>query len=388
MRFARPPFIERRMHMNGTRVSRIPSIALSVSLLLLLAGCRVERPKEIISPAQLEDVLYDYHLAQIMGADLTGENAYKRSLYMEYVYSKHHITREQLDSSLVWYARYPKNLSSIYEHLEHRADVEMERIKRMQEETEHRGPKAVEGDSADLWYDNRTVVLMPLPLTNRVSYTIPVDTNFHLCDIFEWTFNVRYFPRKTSWHEVMAQLSDAVVDTLSTETAVADSLLVDSLRQVSLCNDSLAAAVLDSSSLARDTSLGDSLPTFLPVAQGMPQQPKVIASLLLHYNNDSTVAVDRVLDKENRVCITLQNTDSVRLSHVYMSLYFKSPEKTDYAVLYDNALIRYRYKKPSVVLSQDSLLTEATAHASLDSLSVDTLQSNLHADVDSARPRH
>ena len=154
----------------------------------------------------LEDVLYDYHLAQVMASDLNGDEVYKRALYMEYVYDKHHITRAQLDSSLVWYARNPNELSRIYERLQARADREMECIKARQALSELRGPQPVEGDSADLWYDNRLLVLTAAPLDNRRIFTVPSDSNFHLCDTIEWLFDALFIPSDTVPRYAVASL--------------------------------------------------------------------------------------------------------------------------------------------------------------------------------------
>jgi len=162
------------------------------SSLLLFVSCKVERPKDVLSPAKMEEVLYDYHLAQVMGGDLTGENMYKRALYIDYVYAKHHITAAQLDSSLVWYARNPKELSAIYEHMAVRTEREMEHIKQRQAQVSTHGARPVEGDSADLWYDSRHFILTPTPLDNYRSVTIPYDNNFHKCDTIRWTFDVMF----------------------------------------------------------------------------------------------------------------------------------------------------------------------------------------------------
>lgn len=375
----------RRTGMGTAR--RICGAVLVMASLLLVVACRVERPKEILSPSQMEEVLYDFHLAQIMGSDLNGENAYKRPLYMEYVYDKYHITREQLDSSLVWYARYPKNLANIYERLEHRADVEMERIKRMQEEAEHRGPKPVEGDSADIWYDRRIVMLTSLPLSNRVSYSIPTDSNFHLCDILEWTFDVRFFPRNTVWEDVLEDLTATVADSLTVDSLALDSLTLDSLALDSLTIDSLAADIIAADSLTVDSLAADTLCTdslladSLPVTKKPLRRAKAIATLVLHYDNDSTVAMDRVLDDDASVRIRLQNTDSVRLGDVFVNIYFKSHDKADRVLLYNNSLTRYRYVAPPKPEVPDSLLTALPDSVTTDSLPVDTILTQVSADT-------
>ena len=171
---------------------------LHFSLLLLFVGCKVERPKEVLPPSKMEDVLYDYHLAQVMGSDMTGENMYKRGLYIDYVFAKHHVTRAQLDSSLVWYARYPKELSGIYDRLGRRIEHEMENIKQRQAQVATRGAKPVEGDSADLWYESRHFILTPSPIDNYRSVSIPFDANFQKCDTIRWTCNVMFIGQKVA----------------------------------------------------------------------------------------------------------------------------------------------------------------------------------------------
>lgn len=370
-----------RRTISGT-THRICGALLFMVCLLLLGGCRVERPKEILSPSQMEDVLYDFHLAQIMGSDLNSENSYKRPLYLEYVYKKHQISREQLDSSLVWYARYPKNLATIYERLERRADVEIERIKRMQEKAELRGPKPVEGDSADIWYDRRLVMLTPLPLSNRISYSIPTDSNFHFCDILEWTFDVCFFPRNTVWEEVLDALTAAVTDSLTVDSLAADTLVFDTQTLDSLPTGLSAAGALTVDSLVADSLLTDTLTAdLLPMEEKPRRRAKAIASLVLRYSNDSTVAVDRVLADDASVRITLQNTDSVRLSSVYVSIYFKSYDKSDRVVLYNNSLTRYRYVAPPRAEVPDSLLIALPDSLTTDSLPADSLLTAATADT-------
>lgn len=386
-------------HRTGS-ARRVCGIALLMGCMLLFVGCRVERPKEILNPSQMGDVLYDFHLAQIMGADLNGDDMYKRSLYLEYVYDKHHITQEQLDSSLIWYARNPKNLAAIYENLGHRADVEMERIKRMQEEAELRGPKPVEGDSADIWYDHRLMILTSSPLSNRVSYAIPTDSNFHLCDILEWTFDIRFFPRNTIWENVLDEMAVALAestapDSLAIDSLAADSLVVDSLPTDLLLTDSLLLDSLRSSlvgnpltsdSIVVDSLMADSLVVdSIDCAQSKLNKPQhratTIATLVLHYANDSIVAVDRVLADDASVRITLQNTDSVRLNDVNVYIYFKSHDKADRVILYNNSLTRYRYVAPPKTVMPDSLSTAMPDSVALDSLSIDSTTHSALADT-------
>lgn len=87
------------------------------------------RPKDVLSKSAMEQVLYDYHLAQGMITNLPSDK--RRELadsYIEAVYEKNGITEAQFDSSMVWYSRHTKDMKDIYDNLYRRyksADEEM-----------------------------------------------------------------------------------------------------------------------------------------------------------------------------------------------------------------------------------------------------------------------
>ena len=89
---------------------------------LSLASCKKKMPSEVIKPAEMENILYDYHLAQALGSEYNGEERYKRELLLQYVFEKHHVTKAEFDSSMVWYTRNMEELGNIYKNLERRYD--------------------------------------------------------------------------------------------------------------------------------------------------------------------------------------------------------------------------------------------------------------------------
>ena len=155
-------------------------------LVVLLASCRNRRPSDVLPPEKLEAVLYDYHLVQVMVNDMPTNERYKKDLYFDYIYDKHEVTKADVDSSLVYYARYPKDLSEIYVRLSERIERDIQRIEEAEVPLVKREAVPVEGDSVDLWYDGSIIQLMVSPLSNRYSFTVPVDTNFKVRDRIEW----------------------------------------------------------------------------------------------------------------------------------------------------------------------------------------------------------
>ena len=83
----------------------------------LLAGCGKQIPKDVIHPDKMEDILYDYHLTTAMSGNISYDENYKKEALRNYVYRKHHVTKAEFDSSMVWYTRHTENLAKIYTNL-------------------------------------------------------------------------------------------------------------------------------------------------------------------------------------------------------------------------------------------------------------------------------
>jgi len=317
-------------------ISRWYAFVVCAGMTLLVCSCRVERPKEVLPPSKMEDVLYDYHLAQVMGGDLTGENLYKRGLYIDYVYKKHHITAAQLDSSLVWYARNPKELAAIYEHMEARTEREIEYIKQRQSQVSTRGAQPVAGDTADLWYDSRHFILTPTPLNNYHSVTIPFDGNFKKCDTIRWSFDVLFIGPLASNN--LASHQTIAADANDSLLALKESEIVSPDKDhFNAHADSSSTSAVDTAA----TSATDTLSCSPVVARRL-----AVASLIVRYANDSVLAHDVVLTQNAPVDITIQNSDSVNVKSITAGVHFQSDNVTNHLVVSHNRLIRYHPLSP------------------------------------------
>ena len=194
------------------------------ALLLLLCACTDRRKEQVLPTDKLEAVLYDYHLAQVMINDLPSNQRFKKDLYFEYVYDKHGVTKAEVDSSLVYYARYPKGLSEIYNRLSERIEADIKRLADEEQPLKVRGPIAVVGDSANLWYDVNFVEMNVSPLKGNIyTFSIPTDTNFKALDRIVWEGKVLFLDESVdSLHKYLhlnlrvAYMNDSIVsaDTL------------------------------------------------------------------------------------------------------------------------------------------------------------------------------
>jgi hypothetical protein len=178
-------------------------------LIFMLAGCKVRRPKEVIPESQMENLLYDYHIAKALGDNLPHTENYKKALYIEYVFRKHNTTEAAFDSSMVWYTRHADVLSKIYERVSKRLKAEQNELDNLIAIRSHKPKISAPGDSIDLWLLNRIMLLTGNPLNNRLTFAISSDSNFKARDTIQWSMYC-YFPDARPDSAVFALMSMAI----------------------------------------------------------------------------------------------------------------------------------------------------------------------------------
>lgn len=185
-------------------MKRIAVIGVSALMLCGLFGCGKKVPKDVIQPQAMEDLLYDYHLATTLSADLPYNENYKKEAYLAYVFKKHHVTEAEFDSSMVWYSRHSDEMTTIYQNLQKRMETTAEQLKK--QTIRHSGEVSVSlsGDTVDLWQDRTLYWLTAYGLTNKLTFDLKADTSFHEKDRLVWEADFSFLPKgKTSGRVVM-----------------------------------------------------------------------------------------------------------------------------------------------------------------------------------------
>lgn len=255
---------------------------LGVLLMFLLATCKVERPDHILSDELMEEVLFDYHIAKAMGENLDYRDNYKRTLYLDAVFDKHHITEAQFDSTMAWYARHPEVINEVYEVVRERLKAERDNYDNLVAMRDGKPKKSKEGDSIDVWIWNRIHLITGMPLDNKLTFTLPSDDNFMDTDTLQWTVGVHFLnepPADTLRRPVMAMQVVYSKDTVISSLCRIDSSMLakltlhadtlGSIKEVSgfiyyPSNQAKKALVIDSISLMRYHA-GDSIVSAKPV---------------------------------------------------------------------------------------------------------------------------
>lgn len=155
-------------------------------LLLVVAGCKVKRPSDVIPETEMENLLYDYHLAKSMGDNLSHTENYKKTLYLDAIFKKHGTTEAIFDSSLVWYARNTETFSKICERVKKRLRAQQEEINALIALRDKKPKMTQSGDSIDVWAWARMLRLTGGITNSQYTFVLPVDTNYKERDTLVW----------------------------------------------------------------------------------------------------------------------------------------------------------------------------------------------------------
>jgi hypothetical protein len=155
-----------------------------------LVGCTEKRPSGVFSRGQMEDILYDYHLARAMADNNEYPDFNKEQMYVRTVFKKYNITEAQFDSSLSWYSRHSNELADIYKDVQKRLKSDLDDTNKLLSSTQNTQGGTTAGDSVDIWTFARTSRLTSDDLHNKLLFSITSDSTFHERDIFEWSVKV------------------------------------------------------------------------------------------------------------------------------------------------------------------------------------------------------
>ncbi len=195
--------------------------------LLLLASCAVKVPEGVLSEEQMEELLFDYHKAKALGEVKRSEKSYDRDLYIDYVLDKYGVTEAQFDSSVAWYTRHLDTYTTIYRHVDKRIREQQSVLNKLVALRTHVPQKTLQGDSIDVWYLQRNLLMSSMPAENKLSFSFSTDGNFADKDSIWWRVHaiilhkdkvspVRYIPIDT--------IAVAVNDSMSKDSVLIDTI--------------------------------------------------------------------------------------------------------------------------------------------------------------------
>ena len=159
-----------------------------VAAIALLSSCKPSVPPEYIQPDDMEDLIYDYHLAQGIASQQDGNQDYNRELTFELVLKKHGLTQAQFDSSLVYYYTRADRFQEIYKHVQERLDTEAEKYGAATNDVRITA-NSLSGDTTDVWKGNRALMLINDRPYHLYQFSQKADTSYRAGDSFMMSLN-------------------------------------------------------------------------------------------------------------------------------------------------------------------------------------------------------
>lgn len=157
--------------------------------MFMLAACKPGVPSGVIPPSTLEELLYDYHVAQAVAEANRDSMEFRRYAYVRAVLDKYGVTEAEFDSTMVWYSSHSVYLNDIYKNLKERF---AESVSVLGEVTGNKDIFAnldASGDTADIWQERTFRILKPQFAADRMQFAMNADTSFRKGDDLMWRFD-------------------------------------------------------------------------------------------------------------------------------------------------------------------------------------------------------
>ena len=165
---------------------------------LLLSACKPSIPTEIIQPDDMEDLLYDYYVAQNITGDQHDGYDYRAKYNNGLVFKKHGVTEAEFDSSLVYYYNHIEDLYKIYESVQARLSNEAIELGASVGDVERYMKRSLSGDTMDIWTGHRHHLLFPQPPYNIFQFVQKADTACRVNDSYMMTFGSSFLVQSGS----------------------------------------------------------------------------------------------------------------------------------------------------------------------------------------------
>lgn len=170
-------------------------IVVFIVALTALMSCKPKVPSAYIQPDKMEDILYDYYIADGMAAnesEQSDEQVYNNGLYKLAALKKHGVSPAEFDSSLLYYARHADRLHDIYENIGKRLSNAAVGLGASAGDLQQLGSISETGDTAEVWTEERSVALSNTVPSNVMSYYLKADTAFHKGDRLVLSLDTRF----------------------------------------------------------------------------------------------------------------------------------------------------------------------------------------------------
>ena len=190
---------------------------LLILLVLVLVSCKPTVPSDYIQPGDMEDLLYDYHIAMSMAA-IKNATPTEQEAYKLAVFKRHDVSESEFSKSLQYYMRHTERLKKMYENIDERLQKEARAQGASASDFSQYGEASLKGDTTNVWNKARAVILMPQSPDNYRYFEIQTDTTYHKGDQLTLEFDPQFIVQDGTREGVAVFSVTFGNDSVATET--------------------------------------------------------------------------------------------------------------------------------------------------------------------------
>lgn len=185
-----------RCLMSKTNINHMENCHVWMAVLLavvMLSACKPSVPGRYIQPNDMEQILYDYHMADA-AYKLSGSGYETKDIiaFKAAILKEHGFTEAEFDSSMYYYVRHTQRLHEIYEHLSDRLSKEALAMGASLSDVGKYDMLSQEGDTANVWPGARAMVLSPIKPFNLSTFRLEADTTYLPGDKYILEFDTKF----------------------------------------------------------------------------------------------------------------------------------------------------------------------------------------------------
>lgn len=166
----------------------IPVLTIAFLTVIITVSCS-SRPSYVLSKEDMAQLLADIHVGESVvetsSRALSTDSA--RQAFLQAIYDRHGVTREQVDSSYSWYGYHMDKYMEVYDRtveiLEHRLEKARD-LAGASAEGATETQIDLQGDSVDVWPGIRWRKFSPNMPNSVLTFSVPSDRNWENGDVY------------------------------------------------------------------------------------------------------------------------------------------------------------------------------------------------------------
>ena len=210
----------------------INKVCSALIIVITLFACRPGIPSDVLSEGDMVDILYEIHVAQAM-TEIDNALKDKRDVVAlrSAVLKKYGVTQQEYDRSYEFYCSHAEYMNEIYKDL---SDKIKENV--IAAGGKVQGIETNEADSANVWNQETSVVLMDRLPYNKMTFDVIPDSTFRTGDKINLQYEAQMMVQDGS-RDVVACLN--VFYTNSTSDSRVTHITTEGNGVITVANDSL-----------------------------------------------------------------------------------------------------------------------------------------------------